>query len=246
MPFIPRIFIASDDIIGDTAEVRGSDFNHIIKVLRKGVGDKVTACDMHSNVYEAEITGVGQESLSLRLGDKRHNDNELPFKVAVYQCLPKGEKADTVVQKSVELGAAEIVLVMSERCVARPDGKAFAKRLERLARISESAAAQCGRSYVPQVRGLINYSQAVSEISAYSNGFVCYEGDCTATVKELLSGKHGNIAFLIGPEGGLSANEAAAAKAAGIPLANLGKRILRTETAALYVLSAVSVLTVKP
>lgn len=242
MSFVPRIFIASDDISGDTAVVRGSDFNHIVKVLRKTVGDTVTVCDMHSNVYEAAITFIGQESLSLALGEKRHNDNELPFKVTVYQCLPKGEKADTVVQKAVELGASEVVFVLSERCVARPDEKTFARRLERLSRISESAAAQCGRSYVPAVKGLVGFDSAVVSLKQVGNPFLCYEGGNTVPLRRVLEPNRGDIAFMIGPEGGFSAREADLAAGSGIPLVNLGKRILRTETAALYVLSAISVL----
>ena len=241
MAFIPRIYVASGDISQGVARVGGSDKNHIINVLRKTVGDKVTVCDMHSNAYEAVITAVSEDEISLLLGEPKHESNELPFPVTVYQCLPKGEKTDAVIQKSVELGASAIVLVISERCVARPDAKSFEKKLERYRRISESAAAQCGRSFVPEVSGLTTYSEAIKAIAEAENGFVCYEGDGTVPVRGLIE-RQGGIAFMIGPEGGFSAGEVKQAAAAGIPLANLGKRILRTETAALYVLSAVSVL----
>ena len=166
----------------------------------------------------------------------------MPFKVSVYQCFPKGDKLETVIQKAVELGAFEIVAVMSERCVARPDSKAFAKRLERLKKISESAAAQCGRSIIPEIRGIISYNQAIEEISKKDIGFICYEGDGTRPIKELLKEQPETIGFLIGPEGGLSEKETRTAAEANIDLAGLGKRILRTETASGYVLSAISVL----
>ncbi|MBR5746087.1 MAG: 16S rRNA (uracil(1498)-N(3))-methyltransferase [Clostridia bacterium] len=241
MAFIPRLFIASDSISGGRALVTGSDRNHIINVLRKTAGDTVTVCDMHANSYEAVIERVEEDSVVLLLGEKKHCESELPFPVTVYQCLPKGEKSDDIVRKAVELGAKEIVFVASERCVARPDEKTFAKRRERLLRISESAAAQCGRSYVPEVRGLINYAEAIKEISASGKGFVCYEGDGTVPLRGLLCGEPGSMAFLIGPEGGLSEKETGLAVSAGLPLVNLGKRILRTETAALYVLAGISV-----
>ena len=131
---------------------------------------------------------------------------------------------------------------MSERCVARPDSKAFAKRLERLKKISESAAAQCGRSIIPEIRGIISYSEAIKEISQKDIGFICYEGDGTKPVKELLGDNPQSIGFLIGPEGGLSEKETAIAKESNIALAGLGKRILRTETASGYVLAGISVL----
>ena len=242
MAFIPRIFIGSDSISGGIATVSGSDRNHIINVLRKTAGDSVTVCDMHSNSFEAVIEKIEDDRVILLLGEKKHADSELPFPVTVYQCLPKGEKSDTVVQKAVELGAKEIVFVASERCVARPEEKAFEKRRERMMRISESAAAQSGRSCVPEVRGLISYDEAIKEISACGKGFVCYEGDGTVPLRSLLCGEPESMAFLIGPEGGLSEKETGAAKAAGLPLANLGKRILRTETAALYVLAGISVI----
>ena len=241
MAFIPRIFIASDDISDDTAYVRGSNFNHIIKVLRKGKGDRVTVCDMHSASYEATITDIGDGCLKLSLGARKHENCEMPFRVTVYQCLPKGEKLDTVVQKAVELGASELVVVSSERCVARPDENAFSRKLERLSRISESAAAQCGRSFVPSVRGMISYAEAIAEILKNDLGFVCYEGDGTEPLRSFLNPGSQNIAFLIGPEGGLTEREVGMARDAGLPLVNLGKRILRTETAALYVLSGISI-----
>jgi 16S rRNA (uracil1498-N3)-methyltransferase len=242
MAFIPRIFIGSDSISGGRAFVRGSDRNHIVNVLRKTAGDTVTVCDMHSNSFEAVIEKIEDDSVVLLLGEKKHTKSELPFPVTVYQCVPKGEKCDTVVQKAVELGAKEIVFVISERCVARPDGKAFEKRRERMMRISESAAAQSGRGFVPEVRGLISYDEAIKEIAASGRGFVCYEGDGTVPLRTLLCGEPESIAFLIGPEGGLSEKETGLARGAGLPLANLGKRILRTETAALYVLAGISVI----
>ena len=242
MAFIPRIYIGSDRIDNGSAFIDGSDANHIIRVLRKNVGDSLHICDMHGNSYNATITEITRDGLFALLGESEHNDCEMPFRVSVYQCFPKGDKLDTVIQKAVELGAYEIVAVMSERCVARPDAKAFAKRIERLKKISESASAQCGRTIIPEIRGIISYNEAINEIKSKDIGFVCYEGDGTLPVRELLKEKCETIGFLIGPEGGLSEKETALAKENGIALAGLGKRILRTETASGYVLSAISVL----
>ncbi len=242
MAFIPRIYIGSDRIENGRAFIDGSDANHILRVLRKEKGDGLHVCDMHGNSYNAVIDEITADGLYALLGEPEKQNNEMPFKVSVYQCFPKGDKLETVIQKAVELGAYEIVAVMSERCVARPDGKAFAKRLERLKKISESAAAQCGRSIIPEIRGIIPYSQALKEISEKDVGFICYEGDGTKPVKEYLTEVPETIGFLIGPEGGLSEKETSSAKELNVPLAGLGKRILRTETASGYVLSAISVL----
>lgn len=242
MAFIPRIYIGSDRIAEGKAFIDGSDANHIIKVLRKEKGDTLHICDMHGNSYNAVIDEITRDGVYAILGEPEKSNNEMPFKVSVYQCFPKGDKLETVIQKAVELGAYEIVAVMSERCVARPDGKAFAKRLERLKKISESAAAQCGRSIIPEIRGIISYKEAMEEIAQKDIGFICYEGDGTLPVKELLKETPETIGFLIGPEGGLAEKETQLAKEKEIALAGLGKRILRTETASGYVLSAISVL----
>lgn len=242
MAFIPRIYIGSDNIENGRAYIEGSDANHILRVLRKGIGDSLHICDMHGNSYIAIIDEINRDSLYATLGEAEKQNNEMPFQVSVYQCFPKGDKLETVVQKAVELGAHEIVAVMSERCVARPDSKSFAKRIERLKKISESAAAQCGRSIIPEIRGIISYNQAIEELSQKDIGFVCYEGDNTRPVRELLAHRPETIGFLIGPEGGLSEKETSLANEKSIALAGLGKRILRTETASGYVLSAISVL----
>lgn len=242
MAFIPRIYIGSDRIENGRAFIDGSDANHVLRVLRKSKGDGLKICDMHGNSYNAVIDEITSDGLYATLGEPEKQDSEMPFKVSVYQCFPKGDKLETVIQKAVELGAYEIVAVMSERCVARPDGKAFAKRVERLKKISEAAAAQCGRSYIPEIRGIVSYSEAVKEISEKDIGFICYEGDGTKPVREILRDTPETIGFLIGPEGGLSEKETSLARENDIALAGLGKRILRTETASGYVLSAISVL----
>ena len=242
MAFIPRIYIGSDRIAEGRAYIDGSDANHILRVLRKEKGDELHICDMHGNSYTATIDEITQDGLYALLGEAEKQNNEMPFKVSVYQCFPKGDKLETVIQKAVELGAYEIVAVMSERCVARPDAKTFQKRIERLKKVSESASAQCGRTIIPEIRGIISYNEAINEIKSKDIGFVCYEGDGTLPVRELLKEKCETVGFLIGPEGGLSEKETALAKENGIALAGLGKRILRTETASGYVLSAISVL----
>ena len=241
MASVPRIYVGSDNIENGYATVCGSDAKHVLLVMRKKVGDTVCICDMHGMSYNAVIRSAGDGFFTVELGEGIKRVSEIGFPVKVYQCMPKGDKLDTVVQKAVELGASEIIAVMSERCVSRPDGKAFEKRLERLGRISESAAAQCGREFVPAVRGIISYREAIDEMKESGTAFVCYEGDGTVAVKGFLTEKR-PTSFLIGPEGGLSQSEVDTARENGIGLANLGRRILRTETASGYVLSAISVL----
>lgn len=241
MSSVPRIYVGSDSISDGVAHVTGSDANHILKVLRKQKGDRLLICDMHGIQYDAVISETFGDGLKAELREGTKMDCELPFRVTVYQCMPKGDKLDTVVQKAVELGADEICVVMSERCVSRPDSKSFEKRLARLKKISQAAAEQCGRSFVPTVRGIISFETAIRELAQAKNGFLCYEGEGTKPLRQVLT-EGCDTAFLIGPEGGISAAELEKAAEYSLPLAGLGKRILRTETASSYVLSALSVL----
>lgn len=245
MPNQPRIFLPKQEAERakntGIALITGSDANHIRNVLRLPVGAIILAGDGEGTFFAASVSEYVKDGvlISVAPDSGKRADMELPFPVAVYQCLPKGEKTDYVIQKSVELGASEIVLVLSDRCVARPDEKTVPKRIERMNRISESAASQCGRGMVPPVRGLLSYGEALKEMRTYGNPFVCYEGLNVVGLPSLLRPSPGGIAFLIGPEGGLSENEVSATREAEIPLAGLGPRILRTETAALFVLSCI-------
>ncbi|MBR5263500.1 MAG: 16S rRNA (uracil(1498)-N(3))-methyltransferase [Clostridia bacterium] len=245
MAFIPRLFLTPAEITPGQATVTNEmDINHVKNVLRISVGGKVTICNGEGIIYPGVIKAFGEGCMEVALGEGVSDTSELPFGVTVYQCYPKGEKAETVVQKAVELGATEIVFVMSSRCVARPDEKSMEKKLVRLQRIADSAAAQSGRCVLPEVRGLISYKEACAEAAKAGCAFLCYEGEGTLPVRSILEEKKGaeSYAFLIGPEGGISPEEVQIAKDNGLSLAGLGGRILRTETAALFVLSAVNVL----
>ena len=243
MAFKPRIFLSH--ITGETVMITDeSDINHIKNVLRIPVNGELTVCDGKETVYPGKIQAFLPDGISVFLGEGKPDDSEFPFPVTVYQCYPKGEKAETVVQKAVELGATSIVFVLSERCVARPDEKSMQKKLSRLQKIADSAAAQCGRGILPPVRGLISYSEACKEAASTDCAFLCYEGEGTLPLRQILEAKPNakSYAFLIGPEGGIAPKEAEEAVSAGLTLAGLGSRILRTETASLFVLSAMNVL----
>ncbi len=245
MAFIPRVFLPASQILDGTATVIDeADINHIKNVLRIPVGGKVTLCDGAGMIYPACIFGYTPAGMQLKLGDGVPDNSELPFHVTVYQCYPKGEKAETVVQKAVELGAHEIVFVLSQRCIARPDEKAMEKKLLRLQKIADGAAAQSGRCILPEVRGLISYENACLEASKADCAFLCYEGQDTKPLRQVLEGApHSKqYAFVIGPEGGIAPQELQTAIEHGLVPTGLGGRILRTETAALFVLSAMNVL----
>jgi 16S rRNA (uracil1498-N3)-methyltransferase len=175
-------------------------------------------------------------------------DTEPPFTVNLYQALPKGEKLDSVIQKSVECGVASITTFMSERCIAKEKGTDDNK-LRRRNKISLEAAKQSGRGLVPEIFETVSFDQMLKSAAEADIRLFCYEGDDTVSIRRALAsekarmasdataiGKLPVISVVIGSEGGFSLAEVEKAKAAGLIPIGLGKRILRTETASGFVL----------
>lgn len=242
---MPRFFIEPREVSpGDIITLSGEDARHISFSLRARVGEEYTLCDTCNYEYKCRITSISAEDVSFSVVEKMPAKAEPDVCVTLYQALIKGDKFDEVVQKAVELGVMRIVPVISERCVSRPDDKSVSKKIERWRKIAKAAAMQSARALLPEVSDLITYNDALLEIKNADCGFVCYEAEPHEPIKEIFKrasekSKAKSYSFFVGPEGGLSENEAKKAGAAGIPLASLGKRILRTETAPLCVISAV-------
>ncbi len=238
-----RVFIPSENISGDKAKIFGSDALHISKVMRLSVGECITVCDMQRNVYNGEIIFVSNDEVDVVLSPLEKKETELPVRVTVYQGIPKGDKFETVIQKSVELGAYRIVPVLCERSISRPDKKSAGSKNVRYNKISESAACQCGREIIPEVSLMITFDEMIEEMKKNDgHTFACFEGEETLKLKDVLAEDIKDVSFFIGPEGGISENEIEKLHDCGIITVSLGKRILRTETASLYVLSAISAL----
>jgi 16S rRNA (uracil1498-N3)-methyltransferase len=165
---------------------------------------------------------------------------ELPSKITLFQGLPKGDKMDLIVQKAVELGASEIVPVAMKRCVVKLDQKKESSRLKRWNAISESAAKQAKRMIIPQVTPVMTFSQALEKGKKCDVLLMPYElargmGETRKILQDIRPGQ--SVAVFIGPEGGFAQEEARMAEAAGASFLTLGKRILRTETAGMTMLS---------
>ena len=236
-----RIFVPQSPSFNEISII-GGDAHHMKNVLRLRQGDNVTVCFSDGSEYEAVISAVS-DAVSLKIIKKLENNAELPSFVTLYQAYPKGDKLDLITQKCTELGVNRIVPVISERCVAKPDKKSAENKISRLSRIAESAAKQSGRSRIPKISLPISYNDAVAEIAKVDFGFICYEGGSTISLPNLLKDyKNGDISFFIGPEGGISFSEINIATDNSIKLAGLGQRILRTETAPIFVMSAISLL----
>lgn len=244
---MPRFFIKDENIGNtDTVTITGEDARHISFSLRMRVGDNITLCDFFNYEYDCTIKSIDGEKVVLDICDKHPSQNEPNIKVSVYQALPKAQKLELIIQKCVELGVFEIVPVLTSRCISRPDDKSSEKKTRRYNIISEEAAKQSGRGIVPKISETVSFKKAVEQMKGADIAFMCYEAEDTdggndlkSFLQKSLTNETKSVAFFVGSEGGISEDEAEFARANGISCVSLGKRILRTETAPLCVLSCI-------
>ena len=238
---MPRFFLNKESLANDTVTIVGEDASHIALSLRMAVGDALTLCDNEGLDYDAEIISITRECVTLAVKGKTPSESEPPYTICLYQCLPKGEKFETVIQKAVECGVSRIVPVQSSRCIAQLKDSSADKKLARFNRIAEEACKQSGRGRLTKVLPPVSFREAIRRMAESEAAFLCYENEDGLTLSGYLpEAAPREIAFLVGPEGGLSADEVAMAKEAGVVSVSLGKRILRTETAAPFVLAILS------
>ncbi|MEA4823227.1 MAG: RsmE family RNA methyltransferase [Clostridiaceae bacterium] len=234
---MPRFFV-QDIRVGDVSIV-GEDAAHIAKTLRLRVGETVMLSDGRGLDARARLLAVSPAAVTAAVESVYPNATEPHLKAYVYAALPKSDNASLIVQKSVELGAREIIFYTSSRTVRRPDD--FAPFLTRLARIAREAAGQSERGLLPRVRGLLSFEDAAREAAKTDLPLFFYERG-GESISSLPFGKIDSCAIFTGPEGGFSPEETDAAKNAGMLVATLGPRILRCETAPLTALTAAMLL----
>lgn len=231
-----RFFVTQEDFLADTVTLCGENAQHA-KVLRLNADETVLLCD--GDGRECLCRVVDPALMTLCVVERRESISEPRVRASVYMALPKADKLEHVIQKATELGAYEIVTFPSARCVSRPDEKSLAKKCERWQKIARSAAEQSGRGRIPQVIVLPSYQAAVERAAHSDIGLLFYENEHALTLQESLnSHRYSTVSLLTGPEGGLEEAEVEAARAAGMQICTLGKRILRCETAPLCALSA--------
>ncbi len=221
--------------------ITGSDVNHIKNVLRMKPGEELMVCDGNGTEYTCVISEfpAGEVLLSIQKAEKA--STELPVRLKLYQGLPKKDKMELIIQKAVELGAVEIIPVMTKRCIVKlEDDKKEAKKLERWQAIAESAAKQSGRGIIPAVGHVISFKEAIKQAVAEGMALIPYEmAEGMQSLKKAVAqaSKQQVISVFIGPEGGFEEAEVEFAKEQGVIPVSLGKRILRTETAGFTSLS---------
>ncbi len=240
---MPRFFIRAEevDLDANTLKIIGDDAHHIARSLRMATGERISVCDMQKHVYECTLIDIKDDVVIASIDSVSDSDTEPSVCVTLYQAIPKGDKLETIIQKSIECGACEIIPFSTERCIAKIDKKDAPKKCARHNKIAESSAKQCGRGVIPPVREAMSFNEALND--AFKNELVilCYEGDGTTSLKQILAKNKiaTKISLIIGSEGGFSQKEVEAFRSRGACLAGLGKRTLRCETAPTFALSCI-------
>ena len=244
---MPRFFVTASqiDLENGLVTLVGADAHHIARSLRMAAGETVTVCDAEKEYDCVLETFHDEREVIARITSQREVSTEPRFCAHLYQALPKGDKLDSIIQKAVECGVSSITPFESAHCIVRIKQEAEGKKTERRRRIALEAAKQCGRGCVPEVSPSTSFAEALAQAAQADLPLFCYEGEGTQPLRTVLSsycvdhpdGEMPKVSIMIGSEGGFSPAEAQAAIEAGMIPIGLGRRILRTETAAAFVLA---------
>lgn len=205
--------------------VEGETYRHLTRSRRMAVGDTAVFSDGKGMDYLARMTACTKDTATFQVLERQPAASESNLSITVYQCLPKGDKMEEVLHRCTPLGVTRFVPVLSARSIGGAPNENKRRRWEK---IVASAATQSGRSILPEIAPVLPFAEAIAEMQQADAAFICYENS-EAPLPELP--REGSLAFLIGPEGGLTPEEADS-----LPCCSLGRRILRTEDAAAFLL----------
>lgn len=243
-----RYFVDQENWLDESVKIDGDDYHHIVNVMRMKSGDKVICNHQNGTGYLCSIDSITDQTVELQIIEKLEKQVELPIQVTLIQGLAKGDKLEWIVQKSTELGVDRLIPLQSKRAVVKWDQKKQAKKIERLQRIAKEAAEQSHRTSQPIVTQMHSVKQLISSEQSFDHKFVAYEeatrqmstNRLNHYLEEIKPGQ--SVAIVIGPEGGFASSEVEFLMENNYLPIRLGARILRTETASLYFLSALSYL----
>ncbi|WP_100488640.1 16S rRNA (uracil(1498)-N(3))-methyltransferase [Sporolactobacillus pectinivorans] len=241
-----QYFVPEARFNGNHVLLSGEDAKHITRVMRMNVSDPIICANDKGEAFLCKIEKFEGSNVVATVQSRLQSDPELPVKVVIVQGMPKGEKFDTIVRKGTECGAAAFIPFYAERSVAVWQKDRIEKKCLRLKKIAKEAAEQSHRLFIPEIMEPVNLDQLLSIGETFTFKAVAYEetakkGQVSALPSLLKQMKMGDsLLAVIGPEGGLTPKEAACFEENGFQLCGLGPRIMRTETAPLYMLSAVS------
>lgn len=235
-----RFFLGAEARVGDGFFLVGDDARHISRSLRMRPGEGISVvCEGRD--FLCTIEKITDSTIVAKILSEA-DSNEPSLFVRLFQALPKQDKLESIIQKSVELGVSEIIPVLTKRCISRPEPEQFTKKSQRLMKISEAAAKQSGRGIIPRISEIISLEECLGELGKCDISLICYEKEGGRSLREIDFSAARSVGILIGPEGGFDPEEAASAVQAGAVPIWLGKRILRCETAPIAAISVVMAL----
>ncbi|GGI66236.1 16S rRNA (uracil(1498)-N(3))-methyltransferase [Enterococcus alcedinis] len=241
-----RYFINEDYQVKARYQTEGNDYHHMIRVMRMAIGDQVYLAFSNQVSIIAEITEILEDRVELKEIAKEEQTKELPVQITIASGYPKGDKLDLIFQKATELGAHDLIGFPAQSSVVKWDDKKLKKKQQRLSKIVEEAAEQSHRQLVPNVTLYAGKEAFYQQLPTYDQIIVAYEesakqGEKSRLAQVFQSLQPGQrVLAIFGPEGGLTAKEIETFTQAGAHLCGLGPRILRCETAPLYLLGAAS------
>ncbi|WP_042458554.1 16S rRNA (uracil(1498)-N(3))-methyltransferase [Neobacillus dielmonensis] len=226
--------------------IKGEDRHHIVKVMRMEIGDQIICVDPEGNQAVCRLAEITDETVVADVVQWNEGNSELPISVTIASGLPKGDKLEWIIQKGTELGAKQFIPFSATRSVVKWDEKKAGKKLERWQKIAKEAAEQSHRSQVPNIVQPLSFRDLLVISNDFDYKLAAFEDESrngevsifSSTLKQMKKGD--SLLMVFGPEGGLAEQEVLALKDYGFQLCGLGPRILRTETAPLYSLAAVS------
>lgn len=235
-----HFFVDKKYIDNEFITIKGSDVNHIKNVLRMKQGEELLISNGVDKDYYCRIDKISDDEIKAKIYDTDSMGSELDTEFYLFQCLPKGDKMELIIQKAVELGVKEIIPVASKRAIVKLDDKKADTKVKRWNLISESAAKQSRRIIIPQVKKPMTFGEAIEYTKTMDISIIPYENykDMTETrhvIDKIQPGM--KVGIFIGPEGGFDESEIEMSMEAGVERVSLGRRILRTETAGMTILS---------
>lgn len=237
---MPRFF--TNEIDENNIILTGSDARHIGYSLRMRTGEQITVCCCGID-YNCKISRITEDTVYLKLVDKVRCAAEPNIEVTLFQAVPKQDKLEYIIQKSVELGVSRIVPVLTRRCISRPDERDFSKKLPRLNKIAAEAAKQSGRGMIPEVTPMVDWKTAIGMMNQLDVTALLYEEKGGCSFSDIDFSDVRTVGLVVGSEGGFDSGEVAEADSDSIRRVWLGNRILRCETAPITALAILMFLT---